>query len=60
MADRVLPKEDADVSALVADVLRGEGVDVLTSHKAERFETGAQKRLIADNDGYRWKFRSTK
>jgi pyruvate/2-oxoglutarate dehydrogenase complex dihydrolipoamide dehydrogenase (E3) component len=51
MADRVLPKEDADVSALVADVLRGEGVNVLTSHKAERFETAAQKRLIADNDG---------
>jgi pyruvate/2-oxoglutarate dehydrogenase complex dihydrolipoamide dehydrogenase (E3) component len=51
MADRVLPKEDADVATLITDVLRGEGVDVLTSHKAERFETGAQKRLIADNDG---------
>jgi len=51
MADRVLPKEDADVSALVADVLRGEGIDVLTSHKAVRFEGGVQKRLIADNDG---------
>jgi len=58
MADRVLPKEDADVSALVADVLRGEGIDVLTSHKAVRFEGGVQKRLIADNrddtvDGHR-------
>jgi len=51
MADRVLPKEDADVSALLADVLRGEGIDVLTSHKAVRFEVGAQKRLIADNEG---------
>ncbi len=51
MADRVLPKEDADVSALVADVLRGEGIDVLTSHKAVRFEVGPQKRLIADNGG---------
>ncbi len=51
MADRVLPKEDADVSALVADVLRSEGIDVLTAHKAERFEVGAQKRLIADNQG---------
>jgi dihydrolipoamide dehydrogenase len=47
MADRVLPNEDADVSELIADVLRGEGVDVLTGCKAERFETGAQKRLIA-------------
>ena len=43
MADRVLPKEDADVSALVADVLRGEGIDVLTSHKAERFEVGPRE-----------------
>ncbi len=51
MADRVLPKEDDDVSALVADVLRSEGIDVLTAHKAERFEVGEQKRLIADNQG---------
>jgi pyruvate/2-oxoglutarate dehydrogenase complex dihydrolipoamide dehydrogenase (E3) component len=32
MADRKAPKEDPDVSALVADVLRGEASDVLTSH----------------------------
>ncbi len=51
MADRVLPKEDADVSALVAEVLRGEGIDVLTSHKAVRFEVGGQKRLVAENAG---------
>ena len=52
MADRVLPKEDADVSALVADVLarrRHRRAD--WSHKAVRFEVGAQKRLIADNGG---------
>ena len=47
MADRVLPKEDADASELIAGVLRSEGVEVLTGHKAERFENGAQKRLIA-------------
>ena len=51
MADRVLPKEDADVSALVADVLRSEGIDVLTGHKAVRFDTGASKRLIAEQEG---------
>ena len=51
MADRVLPKEDGDVSALVADVLRGEGIDVLTGHKAVRFEVDSEKRLIADQQG---------
>ena len=51
MADRVLPKEDADASELIADVLRSEGIEVLTGHKAERFEAGAQKRLIAVHQG---------
>ncbi|MFL6846486.1 MAG: FAD-dependent oxidoreductase [Allosphingosinicella sp.] len=35
---RLLPKEDEEVSALVADVLREEGVDVLTGHEAVRVE----------------------
>ncbi len=51
MAERILPREDADVAALVADVLRGEGVDVLTGHKAVRFESGADKQLIAEHHG---------
>ncbi len=51
MADRVLPKEDADASELIAGVLRSEGIEVLTGHKAERFEAGAQKRLIAVQQG---------
>ncbi len=51
MADRVLPKEDADASELIADVLRSEGIEVLTGHKAERFEAGAQRRLIAVHQG---------
>jgi pyruvate/2-oxoglutarate dehydrogenase complex dihydrolipoamide dehydrogenase (E3) component len=51
MADRVLPKEDADVSALVADVLRSEGVDVLVGHKAVRFESDTEKRLVAEVNG---------
>jgi pyruvate/2-oxoglutarate dehydrogenase complex dihydrolipoamide dehydrogenase (E3) component len=51
MADRVLPKEDADVSALVADVLRSEGIDVLVGHKAVRFESDTEKRLIAEVNG---------
>jgi pyruvate/2-oxoglutarate dehydrogenase complex dihydrolipoamide dehydrogenase (E3) component len=51
MAGRVLPKEDADVSALVADVLRSEGVDVLVGHKAVRFESDLERRLIAEVNG---------
>ena len=35
---RILPREDAEVSALLADVLSAEGVDVLTGHQALRCE----------------------
>jgi pyruvate/2-oxoglutarate dehydrogenase complex dihydrolipoamide dehydrogenase (E3) component len=35
---RILPNEDEDVSTLIADVLRGEGVDVRTGHEAVRCE----------------------
>lgn len=38
MADRLLLKEDADAAALVTAQLQGEGVSVLTGHKALRFE----------------------
>ncbi len=51
MAERILPREDTDVAALVTDVLRSEGIEVLTGHKAVRFETGAGKQLIAELQG---------
>jgi pyruvate/2-oxoglutarate dehydrogenase complex dihydrolipoamide dehydrogenase (E3) component len=51
MADRILPKEDPDVSALLADVMADEGVSVLTAHKAERFEVGPPHKLIASHGG---------
>ena len=35
---RLLPKEDEEVSALIEEVLRAEGVDVLTGHEAVRVE----------------------
>jgi pyruvate/2-oxoglutarate dehydrogenase complex dihydrolipoamide dehydrogenase (E3) component/uncharacterized membrane protein YdjX (TVP38/TMEM64 family) len=35
---RLLPKEDEEVSALVAEMLREEGVDVRTGHEAVRVE----------------------
>jgi dihydrolipoamide dehydrogenase len=51
MADRILPKEDEDVATLVTDVLRGEGVTVLTGHKAERVASGEPNKLFASHDG---------
>ena len=52
MAPRLMLREDDEVSALVADSLRADGVQVLTSHQALRFERiktpdGDIKRLIA-------------
>jgi pyruvate/2-oxoglutarate dehydrogenase complex dihydrolipoamide dehydrogenase (E3) component/uncharacterized membrane protein YdjX (TVP38/TMEM64 family) len=42
--DRILDKEDEDVSAFISEILRGEGVDIRTNHKAVRCEG---KTLIA-------------
>jgi pyruvate/2-oxoglutarate dehydrogenase complex dihydrolipoamide dehydrogenase (E3) component len=50
MAARILPKDDADAAALVADALRDEGVDVRVACKAERFDA-ARRVLIADERG---------
>jgi pyruvate/2-oxoglutarate dehydrogenase complex dihydrolipoamide dehydrogenase (E3) component/uncharacterized membrane protein YdjX (TVP38/TMEM64 family) len=36
--DRILDKEDEEVSAFISDTLRGEGVDIRTNHKAVRCE----------------------
>jgi pyruvate/2-oxoglutarate dehydrogenase complex dihydrolipoamide dehydrogenase (E3) component/uncharacterized membrane protein YdjX (TVP38/TMEM64 family) len=46
MADRLLVREDADVSVLVAQRLAGEGVRVLTGHKAIRFAFEAGERVL--------------
>ncbi len=47
MAPRILGREDPEVSALVADSLREDGVDVLTGHQAVRAEVvDGEKRLI--------------
>ena len=48
MADAVLGREDADVSALAKSVLEADGVRVLTGHKAERIEG---KELVATHGG---------
>ena len=47
MAPRILGREDPEVSALVADSLREDGVAVLTGHQAVRAEVvDGEKRLI--------------
>jgi pyruvate/2-oxoglutarate dehydrogenase complex dihydrolipoamide dehydrogenase (E3) component/uncharacterized membrane protein YdjX (TVP38/TMEM64 family) len=48
MADAVLGREDADVSALAKESLEADGVRVLTGHKAVRFEG---RTLIAEAGG---------
>jgi pyruvate/2-oxoglutarate dehydrogenase complex dihydrolipoamide dehydrogenase (E3) component/uncharacterized membrane protein YdjX (TVP38/TMEM64 family) len=45
MADRLMVREDAEVSALVASALRADGVQVLTGHRAVRVEP------VATTDG---------
>lgn len=53
--DRLLPREDADVSALAAEALTASGVNVLTGATALRCESGAAgKRIIVTTaDGER-------
>ena len=53
MAPRLLMREDPDVSALVMQRLRAEGITVLVNHTARQFviENG-EKTLIAEHDGH--------
>lgn len=41
MADRIMVREDADVSEVVSEALKKEGLKILTSHKALRVEKRA-------------------
>ncbi len=52
MAPRLLTREDPEVSELVAERFRREGIDVRTGHKASRFvvENG-EKILVAEHQG---------
>ncbi|MCQ8895756.1 FAD-dependent oxidoreductase [Limnobacter humi] len=52
MASRILVREDDDVAALALQSLQADGVQVLTSHKALRFEcTNQHKVLVAEHAG---------
>jgi pyruvate/2-oxoglutarate dehydrogenase complex dihydrolipoamide dehydrogenase (E3) component/uncharacterized membrane protein YdjX (TVP38/TMEM64 family) len=53
MAPRVMGREDPEVSALVADSLREDGVKLLTGHEAVRVESGdGATRLIVRHGGF--------
>lgn len=51
MMPQVMGREDGDVADYVEDVLRNDGIRVLTEHKAVRFSGGAEKTLYCENDG---------
>ncbi|MDP3638731.1 MAG: FAD-dependent oxidoreductase [Azonexus sp.] len=53
MASRIMMREDPEVSELVTQRFRAEGVDVLVNHRARQFiiENG-EKILIAEHDGH--------
>ena len=52
MLPRILPREDPEISALVAERFRAEGIDVRTGHKAKQFLTeGGEKVLVCEREG---------
>jgi pyruvate/2-oxoglutarate dehydrogenase complex dihydrolipoamide dehydrogenase (E3) component/uncharacterized membrane protein YdjX (TVP38/TMEM64 family) len=52
MGDRIMVREDEDVSALARDAMQADGVMVLTGHKALRCERrGEDKILVASTQG---------
>ncbi|WP_376692151.1 FAD-dependent oxidoreductase [Wenzhouxiangella sp. EGI_FJ10409] len=52
MAERLLPREDAEAGALMAQHLEKDGVTVATAHKALRVESDeAGQRLVCEHDG---------
>ncbi|MDT8429051.1 MAG: FAD-dependent oxidoreductase [Pseudomonadales bacterium] len=51
LAPRLLPREDEDVSALVEERFRKEGITVLTGHKIKEFTTSeGQRTMLAEQD----------
>ena len=53
MLPRILIREDPEVSEMVAERFRAEGVNVLVNHKAKQFKAESGERiLIAEHDGH--------
>lgn len=52
MSDRIMAREDVDVSKVVTEAFRREGVQILTAHKALRIESASGvTKLICENEG---------
>ena len=51
MAPRLLVREDDEVSALVADALRADGVELLTGHKALRCGVAGSRFIVLESGG---------
>ncbi len=52
MLPRILIREDPEISQMVADRFRQEGIDLLVNHKAKAFRVeNGEKVLIAEHDG---------
>jgi pyruvate/2-oxoglutarate dehydrogenase complex dihydrolipoamide dehydrogenase (E3) component/uncharacterized membrane protein YdjX (TVP38/TMEM64 family) len=52
MAPQILGHEDPDISQLVADRFRAEGIDVLTGHKAKEVRLdGATRHVVIEHEG---------
>jgi pyruvate/2-oxoglutarate dehydrogenase complex dihydrolipoamide dehydrogenase (E3) component/uncharacterized membrane protein YdjX (TVP38/TMEM64 family) len=52
MLPRILPREDPEISEMVTERFRAEGVNVLVNHKATRFTTeNGEKVMIAECEG---------
>jgi dihydrolipoamide dehydrogenase len=52
MLPRLMVREDPEISAMVEEKFRAEGIAVLTGHKAVRFEQrDGRKLLVAEHDG---------
>ncbi len=52
MSSRILIKEDPEVSLLISEAFKNEGIQVLTAHKAVKFRKDSNgKFLICENEG---------
>lgn len=50
--ERILSKEDPQVSKIISEVLKDEGIRILTSHKVTAFlRDQTQKKIVCENEG---------
>ncbi len=59
MGDRLLSKEDAEVSAIIADIMKAEGLEILLNHKAVHVAgVNGEKLLTVETEGQRKELRA--